>query len=290
MDGQRGIRRGKSTTQRGQRLHVPQWRGLLATLGYSQKGLGVLFTAKMVDNMSFRSDRDLRLFDLPINYIPAVTQQHTYNLAATLYPYATVITGETSASAEIFYTIPKGSQLGGKYGTKLSASFAAANSLDTTHYAIQPGRASSTATNETAGDLGDELFVRDFNVSISRKFNKVEGQIHLLPLRLQHADHPCHNRLQGHCQRQHSRPRDPVESEAQAEPAHRASRPLGGRRRVRSGVVARQRPLGHRSDGIHMEPHWFAQRLDQYNFGNNDPKQRIHYVYGSAGYINGPTD
>ena len=49
--------------------------GFLATLGYSQKGLGVLLTGKMVDNMSFRSDRDLRLFDLPVNFIPAVTQQ-----------------------------------------------------------------------------------------------------------------------------------------------------------------------------------------------------------------------
>ena len=35
-------------------------------------------------------------------------------------------------------------------------------------------------------------------------------------------------------------------------------------------------------------PHWFVSVLDQYNFGNNNPAQRIHYVYGAAGYINGP--
>ena len=35
-------------------------------------------------------------------------------------------------------------------------------------------------------------------------------------------------------------------------------------------------------------PHWFVSVLDQYNFGNNDPGKRIHYVYGAAGYINGP--
>jgi hypothetical protein len=59
---------------------------LLVNLGYTRRGLGFSVSAKTVDNMSFRSDRDVLLFDLPINYIPAITQQHTYNLAATLVP------------------------------------------------------------------------------------------------------------------------------------------------------------------------------------------------------------
>ena len=44
---------------------------------YSQKGLGMLLSAKMVDNMSFRSDRDMRLFDLPVNFIPCHTASPT---------------------------------------------------------------------------------------------------------------------------------------------------------------------------------------------------------------------
>jgi len=35
-------------------------------------------------------------------------------------------------------------------------------------------------------------------------------------------------------------------------------------------------------------PHWFVGLIDQYNFGNRDVSKRIHYLYGSAGYINGP--
>ena len=35
-------------------------------------------------------------------------------------------------------------------------------------------------------------------------------------------------------------------------------------------------------------PHWFVGLIDQYNFGNPDPSKQIHYLYGSAGYINGP--
>ncbi|MEO0403693.1 MAG: DUF6029 family protein, partial [Bacteroidota bacterium] len=93
--------------------------GILTQLSYSQKGFGVNLQAKTVDNMSFRSDRDLLLFDLPINFIPAITNQHTYNLAATLYPYATVINGESSFSAEVFYKFKKNTPLGGKYGTNI---------------------------------------------------------------------------------------------------------------------------------------------------------------------------
>jgi hypothetical protein len=35
-------------------------------------------------------------------------------------------------------------------------------------------------------------------------------------------------------------------------------------------------------------PHWFVSVLDQYNFGNNDEAKRVHYIYGAAGYIQGP--
>ena len=35
-------------------------------------------------------------------------------------------------------------------------------------------------------------------------------------------------------------------------------------------------------------PHWFLSIIDQYNYGNPDPSKRIHYLFGSAGYINGP--
>ena len=261
----------------------------LATLGYSQKGLGVLFTGKMVDNMSFRSDRDLRLFDLPINFIPAVTQQHTYNLAATLYPYATVITGETSASAEIFYTIPKGSKLGGKYGTKLSASFAAANSLDTTQYSSQSLEGTLYGYQRNSWGPGDELYVRDFNASISRKLNKrwkakytfyhfdfntlttpvttdykgiVNANIHVLETQWK------------------VKPKQSLRTEIQGL--------WVGEDKDNPDLL---QDKGHWATLL-MEytwsPHWFVSVLDQYNLGNNNPAQRIHYVYGAAGYINGP--
>ena len=70
----------------------------------------------------------------------------------------------------MFYTLPKGSLLGGKYGTKLTASFSAANSLDTTRFAPAPGCALFGFERNSWG-FGDVLFVRDFNASIG-KLNK----------------------------------------------------------------------------------------------------------------------
>lgn len=261
----------------------------LATLGYSQKGLGVLLTAKMIDNMSYRSDRDLRLFDLPINYIPAVTQQHTYNLAATLYPYATVITGETSASAEIFYTIPKGSKLGGKYGTKLSASFAAANSLDTTHYASDQVESVIYGYERNSWGPGDELFVRDFNFSASRKLNKKwKAKYTFYHFDFNTLTTPVTTDYKGI-----------VNANIHVLETQWKVKPKQSLRTEFQGLWVGEdvdhpgdlQDKGHWATALAeytWSPHWFASILDQYNFGNNDPNQRIHYVYGSAGYINGP--
>ena len=37
-----------------------------------------------------------------------------------------------------------------------------------------------------------------------------------------------------------------------------------------------------------FSPHWYVAILDQYNYGNSDPKNRLHYALISAGYIKGP--
>lgn len=261
----------------------------MATLGYSQKGLGVLLTGKMVDNMSFRSDRDLRLFDLPINFIPAVTQQHTYNLAATLYPYATVITGETSASAEIFYTIPKGSKLGGKYGTKLSASFSAANSLDTTRYSDNQVESTLYGYERNSWGPGEELFVRDFNASIDRKLNKRwKAKYTYYHFDFNTLTTPVTTDYKGI-----------VNADIHVLETQWKVKPKQSLRTELQGLWVGEdkdnpdllQDKGHWATVLveyTWSPHWFASVLDQYNFGNNNPSQRIHYIYGSAGYINGP--
>lgn len=140
--------------------------------GYSQKGLGILLSAKSVDNMSYRSDRNQQLQNVLINYLPSLNKTHTYNLVSSLYPYATQPTGEIAFQAEVLYTIKKGSALGGKYGTSINANFSTAFRPMRHTSGINPADSTGIAYKTSPFDMSDSLLWRDFNVSISRKFTK----------------------------------------------------------------------------------------------------------------------
>ena len=251
---------------------------LLANLGYTRRGLGFSLSAKTVDNMSFRSDRDVLLFDLPINYIPAITQQHTYNLAATLYPYATVISGESSASAELFYNIPKGSQVGGKYGTTISINFAAANGLDTTHLSDQAEQVYGYERNSWG--FGPSKFVRDFNVQVSRKVSKTfKWKYTYYNLEFNTLATPVTTTFKGIVYA------DIHVLETQVRTSKRQSL------RTEFQALFTEQDKGDWATVLAeytWSPHWFLSILDQYNFGNSDPNARVHYLFGAVGRIDGP--
>ncbi len=144
--------------------------GLLFSAGYSQKGLGILLQAKSIDNMSFRSDRNGILSDVQINFLPALTKTHTYNLVATLYPYAAIPQGEVAYQADIMYKIPKKTLLGGRYGTKISVNAAVAMDINRNYISNDSLLRGYTATPFDANI--DSFFFHDFNIEISKKFNK----------------------------------------------------------------------------------------------------------------------
>lgn len=252
-------------------------QGIFAQAGYSQRGFGVNLTAKTVDNMSFRSDRDLLLFDVPINFIPTVTKQHTYNLAATLYPYATVINGEASYSGEVFYKFKKGTPLGGKYGTNIAINYAAANSLDTTHLSGTEGLVNGYARNSWF--FGDEVYVRDFNVEIKKKINKkLKLSYTYFNLVFNTGVTPVTTDFKGivyadiHV----------AEVSYKIKPKHSI--------RAEAQTLFTNQDKGDWATVLveyNWSPHWFFSVLDQYNYGNPDSIKQIHYLYGTMGYING---
>lgn len=252
-------------------------QALLANIGYTKRGMGVTVAAKTVDNMSFRSDRDVLLFDLPINYVPAITQQHTYNLAATLYPYATVIAGESSFSAEVFYFIPKKSRLGGKYGTRITANFAAANGLDTLQLSGVDGEI--YGYERQSWGFGTEKYVRDFNVQIDRKFSKTfKAKYTFYNLEFNTLATPVTTDFKGIVYA------DIHVLETQVKTKSRQS--------LRSEFQAlfTEQDKGDWATVLleyTWSPHWYASVLDQYNFGNPEESKRVHYIYGSIGRIDG---
>lgn len=147
-------------------------KGLILNAGYSQKGLGIVVSAKSIDNMSFRSDRDAILQDVPIGFIPALTKTHTYNLVATLYPYASQPLGEIAYQADVLYTIPRGSKLGGKYGTELAFNFSTAYAPKHNTEGIDPNNKQRVMYSSRLFDMTNELYWRDINVEIKKKIDK----------------------------------------------------------------------------------------------------------------------
>lgn len=248
------------------------------------KRLNFLFQRSTTDNMSFRSDRDLLLFDAPINNIPAITVPHTYNLAATLYPYATVINGESSFRGELYYSLKRGSKLGGKYGTKMSLVFATAYSLDTTNLSGVDGIVDGYTRNSWG--FGDSLNVQDLSFTIERKLSKTfKTKAMYMNLRFNTLATPVTTDYKGI-----------VDANIFVLETQIKTKKKQSLRTEFQALVTGE------DDGVKQDkgdwatvvaeytwsPHWFVSVMDQYNYGNPDESKRVHYLYGAAGYINGP--
>jgi len=115
---------------------------MLVNAGYAQKGLGINGTFRRLENFSFYSDRlaEGNTFNQQVvNYVPGLTKQQDY-LLTNIYVYNAqprlVIesfgqqSGEVGTQFDVFYSLKKGSTLGGKYGTKIAFNFSYWNGLD----------------------------------------------------------------------------------------------------------------------------------------------------------------
>ena len=150
-------------------------QALMASLSYSQKGFGAVLQVKRTDNMSFKSMYTGKQNDLDINFIPPINYTHTHSLPS-MYTYSTQPNGEMAAQFQVNYTIPKGTALGGKYGTKLAFNFSQVNDivrdsvLDHGQWVInKPG---SLGYMSKFFAVGDRRFFRDINFEIDKKISK----------------------------------------------------------------------------------------------------------------------
>lgn len=255
-----------------------QGKGIFFNSSYSKKGFGVNVMAKSIDNLSFRGDRNLKLFDVPVNYTPAITKQHTYNLAATLYPYATPLTGEASYMLEVYYSLPKGSKLGGKYGTQISASYAAANCLDTTQYNGVNALTEGYKVNSLG--FGKTKYVRDFNVDIKRKITKEFNVGYTFYyMEFNTLATPVTNDFKGIVY------------------ANISVLEMGYKLTKKDYIRIELQELHTKQDKGDWQtvvaeythsPHWTIGIVNQYNKGNPIEERKINYLFGTVGYINGP--
>lgn len=138
---------------------------LMLNATYSQKGFSANLQAKRVDNMSFKSVRTESGEMLYINYIPAITKQHTYAFLS-MYPYATQTTGEMGLQADVMYKIKKETLLGGKYGTDIHLNGAIITGIDTNRI----------GGNGTLGYTSDwfktgDLYYADASLEVAKKLS-----------------------------------------------------------------------------------------------------------------------
>ena len=88
-----------------------------------------------------------------INYIPALSPQHTYILAG-LDPNSPQQNGEIGGQIDAFYTFRRGTVIGGKRGLKIHANYAR-------YYSI----------NGTMSKPGTNFYYRDFSFDIDKSWN-----------------------------------------------------------------------------------------------------------------------
>lgn len=145
---------------------------IIITSNYSVKGLGLSLGLKRIENMSFRSERNAILQDLNINFITPFTKQQSYSLA-TIYPYTSQPNGEIGTQFDLYYTIPKKTKLGGKYGTSININFSNVYDIDRRmiNGASAINESGTLGYNSNYFKKGEKLF-QELNIEIVKKFNK----------------------------------------------------------------------------------------------------------------------
>lgn len=249
---------------------------VLLQTSYSQKGLGVMLSGKVTDNMSFKSKRTEQGSVLDINYLPALTRQHAYSLSA-MYPYATQPNGEVAVQGQVNYKIPKGTLIGGKYGTDVAVNYSRITDLkrsvvnDTTYL----GEGGTLGYKSDLFAFGKTLYFSDFNIEVQRKFNNRFKALASFVNINYNIDV-----IEGHT----------------GDPIVKANifiidgtYKLTDRNAVRGELqhLATKQDDGDWAQALvefSFNPYWFVTVMDQYNYGNDDSSKRFHYPTVAVAY------
>lgn len=250
---------------------------------YFAKGIGFALNAHRYDNFDFRSDRDAVSNVATLNYLPPLTKQHTYSLAA-MFPYATQLNGEVGAQAELTYTIPRKTKLGGKYGTTITANVSRVHALDTTHIDEFEYESDFFA-------VSDRLFFQDLNLAISRKWNKDFKTVFTF-LNMIYDRDVAENEGLPHYGRVTS-------TVAIADLLYKFDNTNSLRLELQHMWATQDsttvEPDNKNGDWLtilaeySIAPTWFFTVYDEYNYGNDDEDLQVHYLNAAIGYVHEST-
>lgn len=256
---------------------------LMTNLSYSQRGLGIMLEAHRVDNMDYRSKRGGTGKELTLNYIPAISKQHAYTLAA-FYPFATQPLGELGFQGEINYTFKKKSKLGGKYGTQVAINYSRINGLNGGPSELTLNR---DHTPMFFSIINEELYFRDINFDLKKKISK-KVKVMLNYLDVIYNKDVIEGKIIG--KNVHARigiaevnykikPKHTLRSEFQYLSVDKSEEFYKDQGDWVMGLVE-----------YTFSPHWFFAFVDQYNGGytsEGKTYEAVHYLNISCGYSNG---
>ena len=195
-----------------------------------------------------------------------------------MYPYATQTTGEFGFQGQATYTIPKNTKLGGKTGITFSLNYSQVNSIgkdpinDTT-YIGEPG---TLGYSSSFFSMGDDVYYQDLSFEVTKKFGKkVKGIFAYL--------YQTYNKdvIEGHYNEYGS----VYSNIGIADVSFYLSKKTTLRFEAQ-GLWTKQ-DKGDWLAGLlelTLAPNWFFTIQDQWNYGNAETSQRIHYYLLSAGY------
>ena len=251
--------------------------GVFTNLSWSKKGLGIQVMSKWIDNMSYKSDRSVVNNMVDINYLPAITKQHTYALAS-MYPYATQPDGEVGISGTVTVHFPKNSALGGRSGLSIAGNFSQVNGIKRTQINDTTiiGQTGTLGYKSTFYGVGNTLYYQYANLEVTKKFSKKWTGIFTYL-------HQAYNKdvVEGHVDQYGI-----VRSHIGVVDLAWSITPKNNLRWEIQGLWTKQ-DKGNWVAGLleyTISPSWFFSVMDQYNYGNEDSGQRLNYYLVSAGY------
>lgn len=133
---------------------------LLLEIGYNTTGFGSLLSFRKLEYMQFGTTRGIAGIGRDLNYLPALTKQHSYSLAV-LNPHNTVGNGEIGGQLDIQYHLKRGSFLGGKHGAQFSFNAA-------TYYAL---KGDATSGYDFLG-FGRTKYYQDINAELEKRLHE----------------------------------------------------------------------------------------------------------------------
>jgi hypothetical protein len=253
---------------------------LLASLSYSRKGLGAYVAVKRIDNMSYKSKMTELGNVLDINFIPPLTKQYVYSLE-NIYPYATQLNGEAAIQGQLTYTIPKGTKLGGKYGTRLDFNYSLVHGLDEQQIAPDiPVDSTGTLGYKAPWFSFGALYYQSINANVEKKIGK---KIKLI-LEYLYTDYNI----------------AVIEGHVGAPMVHANEFDVDFTYKITSTKSIRfeyEQLFTKQDEGdwvqflveYNIAPKWFFSLMDQYNYGNPDEALQLHYYTANVAFVQGST-